>query len=42
MVRWTVRNAGVGVTDADRWYDRIYWSSDETLSKPSRLVRMVT
>jgi RHS repeat-associated protein len=29
---WTVTNAGTGATDAPTWYDRLYLSSDTTLS----------
>ena len=30
-VRYTVSNNGVGVTAANRWYDRIFWSENEQL-----------
>ena len=32
-VRWTTRNIGVGVTDVNRWVDRVYLSDDTTLGK---------
>ena len=39
-VRWTVSNNGVGVTAANRWYDRIFWSEDEQLGMWLLLFRL--
>ena len=30
-LRWTVRNEGLGATVADKWYDRVWFSADDTL-----------
>lgn len=30
-IRWTISNDGVGVTESNRWHDRVFWSSDELL-----------
>ena len=32
QLRWTVRNDGTGDTNAPRWYDRVYLSSEPTLT----------
>lgn len=32
-MRWTIKNVGVGITNVDRWVDRVYLSQDDSLSK---------
>ena len=29
-IRWTVSNVGIGITAANSWSDRIYWSEDQS------------
>jgi len=32
-ISWTVSNVGIGITAANSWNDRIYWSEDQSFSK---------
>lgn len=32
-ISWTVSNVGIGITAANSWDDRIYWSEDQSFSK---------
>ena len=40
VVGWTVENTGIGVTAADQWYDRVYWSDDQQIGKHSKDLSM--